>query len=343
LLKSTKLLLLRAWKRAGVLERVRDSRWRRKRLVILCYHGISSSDEHEWDGRLYMPPALFRGRLQLLKQGGYRVLPLPEAVRALVAGSLPERSVVLTFDDGFQDFSAQACPALSAFVYPATVYLTTYYCGYQRPVFDPACSYILWKGRGRMLDGAGILEGSRLHSLDTAAERMRVCGAIKRRAAALDLTAEQKDDVLRLLAERLSVDYPDLARHRTLHVMSPAEVAGLPADTINVELHTHRHRTPGDRDLFLREIIDNRQSIEAMRCGTTPVEHFCYPSGDHRPEFLPWLREAGVVSATTGRPGVAAPASNLLLLPRIVDTMNLTPLEFEACVTGAGAFLPHRG
>jgi peptidoglycan/xylan/chitin deacetylase (PgdA/CDA1 family) len=337
-LKTAKRIILNAWKRTGLIERVRDSRWRRNRLVILCYHGISQEDEHEWNPQLYMSAALLRSRLEILRQGHYHVVGLPDAVRLLQAGDLPDRAVALTFDDGFRDFFSEASPALAEFNYAATVYLTTYYCAYQKPVFDTMSSYVLWKGRDQTLDSSGILEHGGRHRLQSSAERGRVCDLIRRRAAEIGLSASQKDDLARALAGRLGVDYEGLTRRRVLHIMNPSEVAQLPADRIDVELHTHRHRTPEDRELFLREIVDNRTAIASMT-GKTP-SHFCYPSGIYKPAFVPWLREAGVMSATTCIPGLASHASDPMAVPRFVDTSTVSSEAFEAWIAGVATMFP---
>ena len=57
-----------------------NSAWRRNRLLILGYHGISLDSEHEWDGKLYMSAVQFRRRLELLAEGGCAVLALDEAL-----------------------------------------------------------------------------------------------------------------------------------------------------------------------------------------------------------------------------------------------------------------------
>jgi peptidoglycan/xylan/chitin deacetylase (PgdA/CDA1 family) len=58
------------------------------------------------------------------------VVGLADLVRALAEKqSLPRRAVVLSFDDGFQDFYESAFPVLREFGFPATVFLVTGHCG----------------------------------------------------------------------------------------------------------------------------------------------------------------------------------------------------------------------
>jgi peptidoglycan/xylan/chitin deacetylase (PgdA/CDA1 family) len=61
-----------------------------------------------------------------LRLAGFRVLDVDQACACLFRGApLPRRSVVLTFDDGFQDFHDQAWPVLRRHRYPSTVYLVS--------------------------------------------------------------------------------------------------------------------------------------------------------------------------------------------------------------------------
>ena len=121
-----------------------SSNWRRQRLLILCYHGISLEDEHQWRPRLYISPQKLERRLEILKRDKCAVLPLEEALERLYRNDLPPRSVALTFDDGAYDFYKQALPRLNHYGFPATVYVTTYYSQLQRPIFGLIVSYMLW-------------------------------------------------------------------------------------------------------------------------------------------------------------------------------------------------------
>jgi peptidoglycan/xylan/chitin deacetylase (PgdA/CDA1 family) len=119
---------------AGLFRAVGRSHWRRRRLCILCFHGIAMNDEHLWRPGLYMTPQQFQSRMHSLAAIGANVLPLGEAVLRLRAGTLPPRAVVITFDDGCHDFHTHALPAIDAAGFPSTVYLTTYYAERPEPV-----------------------------------------------------------------------------------------------------------------------------------------------------------------------------------------------------------------
>jgi peptidoglycan/xylan/chitin deacetylase (PgdA/CDA1 family) len=340
MLKSLKQATLGTLKTSGVFSLVDTSRWRQRRLLILAYHGISLDDEHEWDPSLYMTPGRFRRRMQLLKDSGCKVLPLNEAVRLLYEEELPEKCVVLTFDDGNYDFIKEAQPILREFNFPVTVYLTTFYSHYRQPVFDVICSYLLWKGQTARLEFKKITGLDVTLDLFDVGSRARALEMLRKFALDNELSAEEKDLLAASIAGELKIDYDALRAKRLLQILSPNEVKTLAHEGVDIQLHTHRHRVPLERSLFMREIEDNRNSIKAMTGRL--ASHFCYPSGVYNQTFLAWLEEAGVTSATTCDTGFATRQSQRLLLPRLLDTSGLSDIEFEGWLTGVSAALPRR-
>lgn len=326
-------------KNGGAFRRIKNGMWRRQRLLILCYHGIALDDEHLWQPHLYMSPQQWEQRLAILREGKYAVLPLAEALERLFRKDLPPGSVALTFDDGGYDFYRQAWPRLKQYDLPATVYQTTYYSEVQRPT-PLICSYMLWKARGSGpcdLREFGIPQPA---SLIAPHNRQAVMSHLAQQTSRQDLNGEQKDEIAARLAACLGIDYASLRKSRILGLMSLEELKQLAGEGVDFQLHTHRHRTPVNEELFRREIRDNRASIAKAVGGEK--NHFCYPSGAYRPEFLVWLAKEEVVSATTCDTGLASPDSNPLLLPRLVDTSERTDLEFESWLTGVGHFLSGR-
>lgn len=88
---------------------------------ILMYHSISDGP-----GPTCISPATFRQQLNAIEQRGFQVVSLGDFV-AWQRGQLdlPERSIVLTFDDGFADFAEAAFPELQSRGWTATVFLPT--------------------------------------------------------------------------------------------------------------------------------------------------------------------------------------------------------------------------
>jgi hypothetical protein len=154
------------------------------------------------------------------------------------------------------------------------------------------------------------------------------------------MATADKDDLAERLADSLDVDFGIVRRRRMLHLMNRDEVREIAAAGIDIELHTHRHRSPHDQDRYRSEIVENRERVEAIT--GRPARHFCYPSGVRIPAFEGWLRDEGVVSATTCEAGMATATSNPLRLPRLLDHSETTPVEFEAWLSGLGALLPRR-
>jgi peptidoglycan/xylan/chitin deacetylase (PgdA/CDA1 family) len=338
MLKTAKQGSLHALRVARAFEVVARSRWRRNRLLILCYHGIAARQQEHWDGSLFLNATVFAARLQALADGGFRVLPLSEGLSRLATNTLPEKSVVLTFDDGLYSFYQVAWPILQRYQFPVTVYLTTYYCSYNRPIFDLICSYLLWQARGALYDGHGIAACAGPLDLRTPAARARVLCQLKGWAEQLELSGVGKDELAHELAEELGIDYNEIRRRRLLHLMNPDEVRELARAGVDFQLHTHHHRTPQQQDRFGEELAQNAHCITEWT-GSTP-EHFCFPNGTWHPCHLPWLQEWGVRSATTCAPGLASRHSSPWLLPRLVDHSALDPVEFEGWLAGVCGFDP---
>jgi hypothetical protein len=177
-------------------------------------------------------------------------------------------------------------------------------------------------------------------NLATNDAREAVLKKIRDFAAQQKLSAEEKDARAAALAAQIGVDYDELHKRRVIHNVTPAEARELSERGVDVQLHTHRHRTPLDHNLFRREIEDNRRCINEIT--GKDATHFCYPSGVYARRFLPWLDEAGIKSATTCEVGFASRASHPLLLPRFLDNNTMAPIEFEAWLTGVSMALPRR-
>jgi peptidoglycan/xylan/chitin deacetylase (PgdA/CDA1 family) len=97
----------------------------RPAVPILMYHEIAPAAET--GSRLAVSPEAFAGQLAYLHDAGFQTVTAGRLAEVLAGapGSLPDRAVVLTFDDGFEDFHRRALPLLDRYGYTATVFVTS--------------------------------------------------------------------------------------------------------------------------------------------------------------------------------------------------------------------------
>lgn len=118
---------------------------------ILTYHYIRtvSAEEDPLGYRLSVPPAEFGNQLEAFKHRGYETITLKD----FYAGRVNERSIILTFDDGYRDFYKEAYPVLRRRGERAVAFVTTGFLN------DKESRY-LTDEMVRELHGAGIEIGA---------------------------------------------------------------------------------------------------------------------------------------------------------------------------------------
>lgn len=93
-----------------------------KSIPVLYYHSI----DYEKGNELRIPKEKFREQMKYLKDTGYTTLTLNELYNFLAYNKpVPDKSVVITFDDGYKDNYENAFPILKEFGFRATVFMIT--------------------------------------------------------------------------------------------------------------------------------------------------------------------------------------------------------------------------
>jgi peptidoglycan/xylan/chitin deacetylase (PgdA/CDA1 family) len=97
------------------------------RVPILIYHSVSENlfgKSHPYS-HINTSPAVFRKQMLYLRQAGYRSIDLGELMKGFENGADLTKTVLITFDDGYQDFLTDAMPVLKQYGFTATVFLAT--------------------------------------------------------------------------------------------------------------------------------------------------------------------------------------------------------------------------
>ena len=103
--------------------------------VVLLYHRVADLEDDP--DMIAVSPARFAEHLAVIRQTCYpmRLLELVEAVRRR---AIPRRAVVLTFDDGYEEFIREVYPLLWSTEVPATVFAISGVIGDLFPTKDAA-------------------------------------------------------------------------------------------------------------------------------------------------------------------------------------------------------------
>jgi len=125
-------------------------------LVILQYHHISDSTPPSTS----LSPELFQQHLAHLKENNFKVIRLESAIESLKNGTaIEDKSVVITFDDGYRSVYTTAFPLLKKYNFPFTVFVNT------APIEQKLPQFMNWKELQKLIDNGGSVANHSVNHL----------------------------------------------------------------------------------------------------------------------------------------------------------------------------------
>ena len=149
---------------------------------ILLYHSVGGDTTGPL-GMYTLSPRNFRAQMSWVADEGFTTLTVRDYAALLAGrGSLPERPLLITFDDGLADFASNALPVLQSFGHRCTMFVTTGVAWHRRPRSLGGRPTMSWSDI-RTLPGPEMELGAHSHDhlqLDLltkprAASQLRVC------------------------------------------------------------------------------------------------------------------------------------------------------------------------
>jgi peptidoglycan/xylan/chitin deacetylase (PgdA/CDA1 family) len=279
-------------------------------------------------------PEHFAEHLEVLRRYA-RPMRLRELSRALRHGNtLPDRSVIITFDDGYADNLHNGKPLLERYDVPATFFLASGYIGHERGFWwDELNALLLQPGdlperlsltvdgstyRWELGEAASYAEeDSRRHRRWRAWEE-----APTSRHSLYDslwellhpMTENERRGVLSDLREWAGAEPAASASQRPLSLEEAVALAQ--GELVEVGAHTVTH--PALKILPLasqrEEIFGSKAQLEELL--DRPVTGFSYPYGSLSLETVGIVREAGLACACASRRGLVERFTDPFRLPR---------------------------
>ncbi len=275
---------------------------------VLMYHRVNDVS----DGFLpAMPVRVFQQHMRLLADL-YRPISLREMLECLDRKDIPERAVVVTFDDGYRDNFTHAYPILCQYSIPATIFLATDAIGGTRLLWYDKIFYAFSKTNVTYFPGLGEMKGCSIErSIDRNAARETILNIL--RASSNEQRLDLVEEVLTLL------DIPEPIPSEGV-MLSWQEIRSMQGNGVHFGAHTVTHpilsKLP---EVQIRKEVKESKRIIEDQLGTK-VDTFAYPNGkkeDYNQVVKKILQEEGYQCAVTTIPGINTEASDPFALKRL--------------------------
>ncbi|MEO1574316.1 MAG: polysaccharide deacetylase family protein [Pseudomonadota bacterium] len=274
--------------------------------VVLTYHRVRPHRDELIPGMCDV--ARFASQLAVMKRW-FNVLPLSEAIERSSAGTLPPRTVCITFDDGYRDNVDIALPMLVDAGLHATFFIATGYLNDGIMWNDQVIHAVRHRGEGAWdLDDIGL--GPR-----------QITDMASRRALFDEIITHLKhrEPGDRAAAARRLYQASEGPRERLM--MTDEELVTLHRAGMAIGGHTVTHPilTRLSADAARDELSDGRARLQSLTGDAVPL--FAYPNGkadqDYDASHAALARELGFDAALSTVWGHADAASPRYELPRV--------------------------
>lgn len=284
----------------------------RKGVTILSYHGVTSTPL-AFDDWCFIDAEKFRQQIAYLRKT-FDIVSLSSALDMLAQKTLSRPTVVITFDDGFQNNYDVAFPILQEFDAPATIFLVTdrigtdrtlWFCRIHMALEETISSSLTWEG----------------HHFDLTTSAGKTHASAWLQNAFKGLHFHRLLQELANLQKKLGVDREaSIPRHSPFRMLDNESIRLMKeSGLIEFGGHTHTHAILSrltQQEQF-EQIIVSKNEVEKHTA--QPCHFFAYPNGspsDHDSTTSQILTECGIAAAVNMEHGLNLPETHHLHLRR---------------------------
>lgn len=303
---------------------------RRPRALVLMYHGVGDGGVDPWE--LFISEQRFEQHLDAITTFGTPV-PLADLAEGLADGEIPDKAVVITFDDGYANNLHLAAPVLERQRVPATMFAVSTTIGSSREFWwDELAAIVLTPGD--LPHPLELVVGDTRHVLDIGTARSYPCATFEADCAAREGDQQSERVALYHRIWQLLVDCDSTTRERSLamlaattghsltareshRVMNAAELLefdGRPGMAVGAHTLTHPILPKLARDEQRDEILGSFRDL-AGRLGHS-LDTFSYPFGAHDQTTLQLAAASPATATVTVNPETACPQTEPHAIPR---------------------------
>ncbi len=309
----------------------RSAKRRFAKALVLMYHRVEQVDCDPWE--MNVMPNHFAAHMEVLNKS-WQPVALITLAQACREGRIPDRAVVITFDDGYSDNLHNAKPWLNKFAIPATVFITTGHIGTKEDFWwDELERLLLTPGELPAVLELPVRDRSWRWNLGTAAHYhddeyqrdKKIVPWNGKTGSRLGFYYElykilqplPTHELLLLMARLREWAKTPRSQHPRHPTLTRDELLTLASgNLIDIGAHTVTHPALSAQAIEAQkdEIHQSRQILQELT--KQPVSCFSYPYGDRSGNTVALIQQAGFDGACTTQPDNVWRWSDRYQLPR---------------------------
>lgn len=298
----------------------------RDRLTVIMFHRVLARTDPRFatsDPEYTLPDDLFAASLAFFK-AHYHVVALDDVLAARAGTrALPERPLLITFDDGWSDNEEYALPALRAAGLPAVIFVVSDAIGRAQPFWQEQL-ITAWRAQ-RLTPAVADATWRALQIGEDDGPFARV-GPDELWAIRTLIEHLERLEPARLAKVLATLPLDDGARH----MITADQLRALAAGRVAVGAHGQTHRPLTEVDASA-EVRAARRRLEAEV--HAPVTTLSFPHGKHSEAVVAECRAAGYALVFTSVPSL--PSAKL-----DADVLGRVGFTTETITDASGTFAP---
>jgi biofilm PGA synthesis lipoprotein PgaB len=248
------------------------------KVAVLTYHHIDPLFKSD----VTITPELFREHLDMLQQKGYNVISIEQLADFLDGKeSVPDKAVVITFDDGYESFYKYAYPELKAHHMPATNFIITSWAGKN----SDGLQYLTWAEMKKMQENgmSFYVHTDHSHHLVPTSNKGDYMPALNNRAW---LTQKNRLETEDEYQQRVRKDLETAKQLIETNLHKPATHLAWPYNTVH-KTPSETARSSGYRFCY----VSNKEDIVTSRTNPSYISRINVGSPYVTAEMLAWKIE----------------------------------------------------
>ncbi|NDK54533.1 polysaccharide deacetylase family protein [Pontibacter fetidus] len=285
------------------------------RALVLLYHRVAAPVSDVWN--CAVTPENFEQHLQLLKKN-WQVVPLQTLVASLKRKTIPNKTIAITFDDGYADNYQVAKPLLEKYDLPATFFISSGHIGQPTEFWWDELEHLLLHtdmrtgrislpidGRPYEVDlGNETRLNNELRALHSTwkAESSQPVSVRSKLYLQLyfllkPLNYSQQKHIIQQIRQAADTEMKERAAYRTITLAELQEMTT--TGILDIGLHTANHLALASHPAHAQHKNIHDNQLYLAQALAKKVNMLAYPYGNYNSDTLAVVSELGLEAAFT--------------------------------------------